>query len=71
MSKETLLATEQLFEKHRTLTTQEILKLLKEEYGIKTQRKTVYADIRLLTKFRPLVKTNTGRCTAGKLMKKN
>lgn len=69
MSKESLLATEQLFEKHGTLTTQDILKLLEKEYGIRTHRKTVYANIKLLSKFRPLVKTNTGRWTEWELTK--
>lgn len=62
-SKRKILALERMFLSMRSLTMKQILNVLNYEYGIEAERKSVYADIKELTMFLPIVTKGEGRYT--------
>ena len=55
-----LLAVEQIFERHCKCSMNEIIELLKTEYGIAGERTAIYKDISVLSEFLPIFKEGNG-----------
>lgn len=62
-SKRKILALERMFLRMKPLTMRQILDVLAYEYDIEADRKTIYADIKELTMFLPIVTKGKGRYT--------
>ena len=62
-SKRKILALGRMFLSMRPLTMKQIIDVLNYEYGIEAERKSVYADIKELTMFLPIVTKGKGRYT--------
>lgn len=56
-----ILALERIFRKRKCVTTTEIQRMLELEYDISVERKTVYDDIAVLTRFLPIDVVGSGR----------
>ena len=56
-----VLAMERIFQKRRCVTTTELQRILELEYDISVERKTVYDDIAVLTRFMPIDVVGRGR----------
>lgn len=52
--KNRILAIERIFQRKKAVTTSEIQRILCIEYDIEVERKTVYDDIAVLTRFMPI-----------------
>ena len=66
-SKRKILALERMLLRMRPYTMRQILAVLEYEYGIKAERKSIYADIDELTMFLPIVKQQVGHHTIYKI----
>lgn len=58
-----ILEVERLFQKKKRLTVPQIKRILKNEYGFETDRKTLYDDIATLTRFMNIEVEKIGRDT--------
>ena len=52
--KERILAVERILQQRRCVSTTEIMLALEREYDIRADRKSIYDDIAVLTKFMPI-----------------
>lgn len=53
--KERILAVERIIQRRRSFTTPEILEELERKYDIRADRKSIYDDIAVLTRYLPIV----------------
>lgn len=59
--KERILAVECLFRRYKELSTTEILRRLEQEYNIVADRKAIYDDVAILTRFMPIDVVGRGK----------
>ena len=59
--KDRILAVERMFQTGKPLTTREIIEKLSLQYDMEVDRKTIYDDIAVLTKYMMIEQCGTGR----------
>ena len=70
-TKERILIVERMFQNGRPITVKDIIARVENELDIKPNRKTIYDDIAVLTKFMPIYSYKQGHSTFYVLAKEN
>lgn len=70
-TKERILITERMFQNGRPITVKDIINRVENELDIKPNRKAIYDDIAVLTRFMPIYSYRQGRNTFYVLDKEN